>query len=172
MQKKSVAQGCYLVLGDAELSRLGRDQDTALRIAVRIFKHTALARPVSRQEIAKVMPGAGAGTGGGDRGEGTSAMGAAASTSASHSGSGNKVMRMQAFYDYQEARKTGMDNLDAIRPLPEDVEKEKGYKLGADVIPLPTEEHEKASNSQSLEIINFQRQSEVSDSRGLRDTYA
>lgn len=113
------------------------------------------------------MPGAGAarGAGEGDRGEGTSAMGASAFTSinAYNSGFGSKVTRMQAFYDFQEARKTGMDNLDSIRPLPEDVEKEKGYKLGADVIPLPEGEQEKASNSQSLEIINFQRQSEVSD---------
>ncbi len=156
LMKKSVGANATLSIGEAKEDKLGREVPYGLEIPVKVYKHTMLARPISRSDMASILPRAGSSN---DQGEGSS-TGAGASRSSQPEG---RAMRMSAFYDLIEANRAGQDNLEKIKPLPAETVMERGYKLGADVVPLPVDEKAEAkNNTASLQIINFGRWKDVS----------
>lgn len=170
---KSVGQDNVLTFGDPGLAKLGRIPEDLLSIPVKVYKKTALARPKNRTEVAKFDRPQGSGgdasaAAGSSIGPGTTADSSkdpfTGENMLSH-GVDNVISRIQLHFDKAavDNHKGGLDGFLETRradQLSSDVPRMRGYKLGADIVPVDPEEIPKPKLQKGIEILKFCKQKE------------
>ncbi|KDN39318.1 SPOC domain-like protein [Tilletiaria anomala UBC 951] len=143
-----VGAAVTLSVGPPQLATLARPAQDLLWLACRVYKYTALARPMARKELARlVKPPA-------------TAIPTSASTSTSKSlQPDSSAVRVSVMYDFRDAVEVSLDKVEGqLDPLPESVTKFRGYKLGSSIVPLPADQMPLARTNPGLEIICFLHQ--------------